>query len=520
MEAYSKYKCYETRLKSYKTLIRDTLTLYRSFCADDFKASSFTKVRRTWLGLLNVVLAMGNNIDPNSKMNATARESKSHVFYERAANLCMKSSTRGASLDIVQYLLLASQYLQGTQKSSQTWTLHGLAVKGAFALGLHSNYASQRFSPLENEIRKRTWLGCVLLDRVLSMTFGRPPSIPEEYVRPPLAQPWPDSAQFGLRNLELQGPSMEFFNASVKLHRLIGTAIARLYGQNLGFDTTLPEAELVPRIYELERELNRWQSSLPVDLSVVQSTAVPFPNSYRDRIIARLRTMLTLRFHNLNILVHRPLLCTALDSMAKIPAKPTHKNSFSRMAEDSMNVCLASAEESINIVHNILIDPSLGATVLGAWWFTLFYLFNASLVVFAKSLIQRSQVQHFQSRRLSQDIDHISRAIDAFRLLDSENRVVDRCTAYVQYLLRMLERSSQQGNELNADRTSLRHVLASQQPECAESQPPAFETVGAEGVGLSESLPDLSDFLNDDLELAQFFASGIFDMQTSADGML
>jgi hypothetical protein len=66
---------------------------------------------------------------------------------------------------IVQFLLIMGQYLQGTQKSVQAWSIHGLTVKAAFQLGLHSSVASKRFSPFEQEIRKRTWYGCVVLDR-------------------------------------------------------------------------------------------------------------------------------------------------------------------------------------------------------------------------------------------------------------------------------------------------------------------------------------------------------------------
>ena len=97
--------------------------------------------------------------------DAATRANQANQFYERAVALAAKPSVTSASLDTIQYLLLASQYLQGTTKSSQTWTLHGVAVKSAFALGLHSQEASKQFSPLENEIRKRTWFGCVLLDR-------------------------------------------------------------------------------------------------------------------------------------------------------------------------------------------------------------------------------------------------------------------------------------------------------------------------------------------------------------------
>ena len=58
-----------------------------------------------------------------------------------------------------------SQYLQGTEMSVQTWTIHGLCVKAALSLGLHSVEASRKFAPLEQEIRKRTWFGCIVLDR-------------------------------------------------------------------------------------------------------------------------------------------------------------------------------------------------------------------------------------------------------------------------------------------------------------------------------------------------------------------
>lgn len=66
---------------------------------------------------------------------------------------------------VVQYLLILGQYLQGTQKSVQAWTVHGLAITTALQLGLHSPKTNREFPALECEIRKRVWFGCVLLDR-------------------------------------------------------------------------------------------------------------------------------------------------------------------------------------------------------------------------------------------------------------------------------------------------------------------------------------------------------------------
>ncbi|GKZ27604.1 hypothetical protein AbraCBS73388_005129 [Aspergillus brasiliensis] len=131
---------------------------------DEFKNNA-KKVRRTWLGLLSIMLAMAKVTGVSGHAPAETRIQESTVYYRQALNLCRGEMLRGTTLEVVQYLLLMGQYLQGTQKSVQAWTVHGLAVKAALQLGLHSKDASQAFSPLERETRKRTWFGCVVLDR-------------------------------------------------------------------------------------------------------------------------------------------------------------------------------------------------------------------------------------------------------------------------------------------------------------------------------------------------------------------
>jgi hypothetical protein len=91
----------------------------------------------------------------------------------------------------VHFLLLWGQYLQGTQKAYEAWTIQGLTVKAAFQLGLNSAAHSTKLSALEKEIRTRTWLACVCLDRTMSMTFGRPAAIPGSYVMPIMPLPFP-----------------------------------------------------------------------------------------------------------------------------------------------------------------------------------------------------------------------------------------------------------------------------------------------------------------------------------------
>lgn len=100
-----------------------------------------------------------------------------------------------------------SQYLQGTSRSIETWNVHGLAVKAAYQLGLHSKLALSRYPPVEREYRTRTWFGCVILDRSLSMTLGRPSAIPESYIRLDLPS-----------SLDSDSASVEFFTSTVFVH--------------------------------------------------------------------------------------------------------------------------------------------------------------------------------------------------------------------------------------------------------------------------------------------------------------
>ena len=66
---------------------------------DRFKASNFSKARRTWLGLLNMVLAMSSNTIVDPKKAAMDRISESDLFYRRAMALCDRQILRGTNLE-------------------------------------------------------------------------------------------------------------------------------------------------------------------------------------------------------------------------------------------------------------------------------------------------------------------------------------------------------------------------------------------------------------------------------------
>jgi hypothetical protein len=66
----------------------------------EMKRTNFTKVRRTWLGLMNMVMALATSTTVVSGMSVEQRAEVSNVYYQRAVGLCDKQILRGTSLEI------------------------------------------------------------------------------------------------------------------------------------------------------------------------------------------------------------------------------------------------------------------------------------------------------------------------------------------------------------------------------------------------------------------------------------
>ena len=70
---------------------------------NEIKANNFTKIRRSWLGLLNMIMAMATSTTINSSLSAEQRAQDSDVYYQRGAGLCEKQIMRGTSLEVGKF---------------------------------------------------------------------------------------------------------------------------------------------------------------------------------------------------------------------------------------------------------------------------------------------------------------------------------------------------------------------------------------------------------------------------------
>ncbi|KAF2501403.1 hypothetical protein BU16DRAFT_450555 [Lophium mytilinum] len=398
------------------------------------KRTDFTKVRKTWLGLLNMVLAFAISTTVSNGTCAEQRAEMSDVYYRRALGLCDKHVWRGASIELVQYLLMMGQYLQGTQKSTQTWNIHGLAVKAALQLGLHSAEACEKLSPIERETSKRLWYGCVILDRTLSMTFGRPAAIPDSYVRLELPVDFDCIAADNSAVDPRKRNSTLFYTMTITLYKVMWNVIDLLYAANIGCGSSTSVLDFMAYLFKMEQQLMEWERSLPANMALRKSQEILSEEDDTERY----RIILTLRYHNLRILIHRLVVVRFLDTCGKADRDEQELALLRQIGLNSVQICAHSSLEIISIVSTIVHSTDVRHEYLGAWWFSLYYVFNAGLVISACILVDQKIGLTGAATSLPALLGGPERpvqaAVDALMLLDKGNSMVETCATFLSRL--------------------------------------------------------------------------------------
>ncbi|PKS07195.1 hypothetical protein jhhlp_005796 [Lomentospora prolificans] len=427
-------------------------------------ASNFSKVRRSWLGLLNMILAMSISTAYPSDLPHDRRRAESNVFFHRAMALCENQIRFGASLEIVQFLLLLSQYLQGTESSIQTWNIHGLAVKASYQLGLHSRHTLERYTPLEQEMRIR----------VLELTIFRRADIAGLHAESPSPDHTPSS--------DVVNMSVEFYNATIALYLIMGRVLDSLYGSNLDCETSEDVFRISSQIFQVEHQLSEAQRGFPPTMRPVEVSDILLnePMDESSLLILKFRVVFTLRYHNIRILTHRPLLQKYLEVL-------------SNEAQDS--------------TRRVYVDPlrQENRVLLGAWWFSLYYTFNSALVIYSSLLIKayaelQPNVVSLGDVAFRRDLLH--QAIECLMSLDHGNVMTEKCARYTMKLDRVLDAlNSTTSADMNGTGEISDVVSRPEKGFMAALMDPSLFNHGQTPTGL-----DLSEFMvPGDLDFLNFF---------------
>ncbi|CZR44333.1 uncharacterized protein FPRO_14094 [Fusarium proliferatum ET1] len=350
-----------------------------------FSGTAMDLNERVFVATLNVILALSTQLVESHSLEQ--REQSSETFFQRAQGLLPMSPWEPGSLELVQCLLVTSQYLQSTYNPHQTWMVIGSAIRMAQGLGLHlPETSANRSDPGERELLRRIWYGCVLMDRMVSVTHGRPAMI-SQYPAKDVPHPAETSnAQNGMQGLEYYS----FFVRSVRLYEIIHKTMIAFYDGSQGNRTKEKEShfdlegvdgedEDLDRVVQLDRCISRWQSKLPdhIRWELLESN--------KDEIARRQAVILRMRFLHARILLMRPVLSRFCLTQSPQDKKPMDDNLQARVVQQGAMFCVTTAQDMINtLVKHQTLDGTVG--LLPAWWYRVYYIYSAATVLIAAKL--------------------------------------------------------------------------------------------------------------------------------------
>ena len=247
---------------------------------------------KSFLCQINVIFALTCQLDEN--IEPEQRLASSEIYINRAKRELNSDLWEQASLPSVQNFLLLSQYLQSTNKAYQCWMAVGQAIRMAQNLGLHLPDTTEKInSPRRQQLCRKVWHGCILMDRIVAMTYGRPIMIATQAAS---VMPLPialddefiaDDPRAGSFQ-RAEGPMLiDFFIHTLTLYELMGRILTIFYSNDeqsrpsaraSEITSVSTEVEATAVMLELDQSLLSWVSNVPAHLRKVnqQSDAAVF----------------------------------------------------------------------------------------------------------------------------------------------------------------------------------------------------------------------------------------------------
>ncbi|KAJ5614023.1 hypothetical protein N7528_007677 [Penicillium herquei] len=214
-------------------------------------------------------------------------ESEHHPYgYYLSALKYLDDGFLSGGLASIQDLLLIGRFAIYHHVGTSIWEVTRLGMRMCIEQGLHKpTPRSRKIGLLEEQLQRRVFWECYMIDRYSSITLIRPFAIPEKYIRigfpvdandeeieaAEASGAFPDLDSFGsassLASTTMRTTEMSVFFACLRLrqitsriHTEFGGKAARQGGQN---DTTA-RGVIYTSLDKLLKDLQHWRSSTPV----------------------------------------------------------------------------------------------------------------------------------------------------------------------------------------------------------------------------------------------------------------
>ncbi|KAJ9137102.1 Fungal specific transcription factor domain containing protein [Pleurostoma richardsiae] len=340
---------------------------------------------------LNAVFALGCCF---SDLSASEKMAASEVFFNRSKSFIGLDFLDMNNLGVVQALLVVALVLQGTPFPTRCWNAVGVACRVAQALGLHTEVGRRTSDAREREIRRRTWHGCVIMDSIVSMTFGRPTMTSSLSILPGTV----DLSAPSTGETEAEQLKLCFYRESIQLSVILEGILQRIYQPWLSRETNvngpvtagLNIQHSLDTIVELESQLSGFERSVTPFLSWISPEAHKKVSAEDGVIFEIQKNVLHARFIYMQLILHRPILTQLsvsnmhgikqADSSQRLLSSDGLRYSFALECGKS---CVEAAKRLIRLIHDTYLTEKTGA-----WWWNGLYACTAGLVLIVARLCQ------------------------------------------------------------------------------------------------------------------------------------
>ncbi|KAJ5084211.1 hypothetical protein NUU61_008790 [Penicillium alfredii] len=336
-----------------------------------------------------------------SDIPAAERETTAYTFFLRSKRFIGLDMLDIGTIGVVQTFLIVALLLQSTPYPNRCWNSIGVACRVAQGLGLHETATQISIKPLEKEIRRRTWHGCVIMDMIVSMTFGRPSMtshispvpLPAMGSEPKSEDPCALSGQPCDHRLGY----MTFYVSTIKLYKILESILSDIYNawqsrSNSNRPTSPRETRpgSLDVLMELDDKLSLYEASVPHMLNWTNARPRLGAGCHQGSIFERQKNVLRARFIHLRLLLYRPMfsqLCSNERISTSRRAGPDSRDRpgsprvepniiYSSVSSKCAAACVMAAVDLVSLVH-----MTYQTTATDAWWYNGFYTSTAGFIL-------------------------------------------------------------------------------------------------------------------------------------------
>ncbi|KAJ9634296.1 hypothetical protein H2204_006373 [Knufia peltigerae] len=386
-----------------------------------------------WWASINVALAIAYRIRVMSNVVPQEDDQKAWLYLKNAMGVITELTMRNTDLLSVQALLGMALFLQGTPNPQPSFFLISAAIRCSHTIGLHKRGSNFNLNPIEAEQRKRVFWIAYLLDKDSCLRAGRPPAQDDDdmNVELPSEDP-PDNIgnvplTDGKGKINLFRLMCEFAIISSKVYR-------QLYSVQASKQS---DGELLNTIGELDRELEAWKDSIPLDFRPEHE----IKTAHTPLILH----IVVLHFSYYNCLttihrmsVHHGYWTSRLSEYAiqGLNARPLNPRVFSSAA-----LCVSAARASIHLIKYI---PQGDFACV---WLVLYFPVSALVTLFANIL------QNPQDTRARADIKLMDLVVNFLSNVahdegtGSLNRMLTVCSEFARIARVVIEKAEKEGSK-------------------------------------------------------------------------